>query len=111
MKYIITESRLDKVVFKYLDSKLDGIELKKGISDGLIFAFPNEEYGLMRLENTGELYTNYDISEEIGHMFSMDMSDVLKVIGRYVESRYNLKVVSNSDNRWISLKLLKVDSY
>jgi hypothetical protein len=109
MKYIITESRLESLIFKYLDDKFEGIELKKGISDGLIFAFPRKKYGLMRWENTGELYTNYDISEEIGHMFSMDISDVLKVIGRYVESRYNLKVVSNSDNRWISLKLLKVD--
>ena len=110
MKYIITESRLENIIFKFLDSKLDGIEIKKGVSDGLIFAFPNEEYGLMRLENTGELYTYYEISEGIGQMFSMDMSDVLNVIGRYVENRYNLKVVSNSDNRWINLKLLKVDS-
>jgi len=33
MKYIISESRLDNVIFKYLDSKLDGIELKKDIKN------------------------------------------------------------------------------
>jgi hypothetical protein len=29
-------------------------------------------------------------------MFSMDKSDVLDVIGRYVESKYNLKVGKNT---------------
>jgi len=29
-------------------------------------------------------------------MFSMDESDALDLIGRYVESRYNLKVNKNS---------------
>jgi hypothetical protein len=30
MKYIITENRLNNLIFKYLDVKLDGIEGKKG---------------------------------------------------------------------------------
>jgi hypothetical protein len=36
MRYIITESRLDNVIFKYLDGKLDGIELKKDIKNSII---------------------------------------------------------------------------
>jgi hypothetical protein len=93
MKYIITESRLESLIFKYLDDKFEGIEIKKGRPDGLVFAFPNEEYGLMRLENTGELYIYHEISDEIEHMFSMNEDDVLKVIERYVKSRYNLRVI------------------
>jgi hypothetical protein len=93
MKYIITESRLESLIFKYLDDKFEGIEIKKGRPDGLVFAFPNEEYGLMRLENTGELYIYHEISDEIEHMFSMEEDDVLKVIGRYVKSRYNLRAI------------------
>ena len=93
MKYIITESRLESLIFKYLDDKFEGIEIKKGRPDGLVFAFPNEEYGLMRLENTGELYIYHEISDEIEKMFSMEEDDVLKVIERYVKSRYNLRVI------------------
>ena len=99
MKYIISESRLDNVIFKYLDSKLDGIELKKDIKNSIIFVFPGEESGLMRWmgkNSRGQLLTYYEIVDEVETMFSMDESDALDLIGRYVESRYNLNVNKNS---------------
>ena len=99
MKYIISESRLDNVIFKYLDSKLDGIELKKDIKNSIIFVFPGEEEGLMRWlgkKSRGQLSTYYEIVDEVETMFSMDEFDALDVIGRYVESKYNLKVNKNS---------------
>lgn len=99
MKYVITESRLDNVIFKYLDSKLDGIELKKDLDYSIIFVFPGEESGLMRWlgkKSRGQLLTYYEIVDEVETMFSMDESNALDVIGRYVESRYNLKVNKNS---------------
>ena len=99
MKYIISESRLDNVIFKYLDSKLDGIELKKDIKNSIIFVFPGEEEGLMRWmgkKSRGQLLTYHEIVDEVETMFSMDESDALDLIGRYVESRYNLKVNKNS---------------
>jgi len=102
MKYIITEHRLDKVIFKYLDSKLDGIELKKSEDCCIVFVFPNEEFGLMRWvgKKSNQLFTYYEIVNEVKTMFSMGNSDALDVIGRYVESRYNLKVNSNDDSDW-----------
>jgi hypothetical protein len=99
MKYIISEIRLDNVIFKYLDSKLDGIELKKAHYSDIVFAFPGEESGLMRWmgkKSIGQLLTYYEIVDEVETMFSMDQSDALDLIGRYVESRYNLKVNKNS---------------
>jgi hypothetical protein len=48
MKYIITESRLENLIFKFLDDKFEGIELKKGDYSAIVFVFPGEEFGLMR---------------------------------------------------------------
>jgi hypothetical protein len=108
MKYIITESKLDRVIFRYLDMKLDGIELKKGKYCDIVFAFPGEEFGLMGWKSPDELFTLLDLINDIELMFLMDESDVLDVIGRYVESRYNLKVnssISEYINYWSQLKV------
>ena len=110
MKYIITESRLEKVIFKYLDIKLEGIELKEGrYDDTLILVFPGEEYGLMGWDKPNKLYTYYKVIDDIENMFSMEEDDVLDVIGRYVESRYNLKVKRNEIAQDFDLRPLKVD--
>jgi hypothetical protein len=100
MKYIITESRLDKVIFKYLDDMLEGVELKKGKNVDIVFLFPDTmptfpwaTYGVMGWDNRGKLYIVRDIISDVKSMFSMDESDDVKnVIGRYIEDRYNLKV-------------------
>ena len=64
MKYIITESRLDKVIFKYLDVKLNGVELVTGEdSDIRVFILPGEEFGLMTWigKKSNQLFTYYEI--------------------------------------------------
>jgi len=97
MKYIITENRLEKVVFKYLDEKLNGIDLVKGKISDIVFAFPGEKVGLLavrKYDKKGDnyLYIYLPFFEEIRTMFSMKEGDVLEVIGKYVESRYNMTV-------------------
>ena len=92
MKYIITESRLENLIFKYLDDKLNGFEWRKGKYLDIVFAFPGEGYGLMGWEKSEALYVYWEFVDEIKLMFSMLKSESLDVIGRYVESRYNLKV-------------------
>jgi hypothetical protein len=105
MKYIITESRFENLIFKYLDNKLDGIELKKGDYSAIVFVFPGEESGLMRWvpspgQKYNQLWTYYEMVDDVKTMFSMSKFDALDVIGRYVESRYNLKVHSKDDSEW-----------
>jgi hypothetical protein len=95
MKYIITESRLENIIFKFLDDKFEGIELKVGEYCDILLSFPGEEFGLIGWKKSNQLFTYYEIVDEIKTMFSMDKSDALDVIGRYVESRYNLKVNNN----------------
>ena len=111
MKYIISESRLDNVIFRYLDSTFENIEIKKGKYSDIVFAFHDQEYGLMGWigKKSNQLFTYYEIVNEVKTMFSMGNSDALDVIGRYVESRYNLKVKRNEIAQDFDLRPLKVD--
>ena len=97
MKYIITESRLENIIFKYLDSKLDGIELMKGKFSDIVFAFPDEKVGLFAVRKYDKKGDNYlhiylPFFDEIQTMFSMKEGDVPEIIGKYLESRYNMKL-------------------
>ena len=113
MKYIITESRIKNIIFKYLDDKLNGIEIKKGKYSDIVLALPGEEYGLMGWEKPDKLYVLYvyrEIVDEIKLMFSMRESESLDVIGRYVESRYNLKVNHTFSIEIEDVLVLRVDT-
>ena len=97
MKYIITESRLESLVFKYLDNKLEGTDIKKGIVSDIVFAVPGKDVGLFAVNKYHKKGDNYlhiyfPLFEEIQTMFSMKEGDVLEVIGKYLESRYNMKL-------------------
>ena len=110
MKYIITESKLDKVIFKYLDIKLNKIEKMKGVNTDIVFAFPDEEYGLLGLKKSGDLYVSNIISNEIQNLFGLEKLDTLDVIGRYVGDRYNLEVKHTYHSLHQTTKTLKIDT-
>jgi hypothetical protein len=111
MKYIITESRLESLIFKYLDNKLNGIELKKGRYSDIVFAFPNEQYGLLGYMNYGHLYIFLDLRNDIKSFFSITSDEAEDLIGKYVESKFNLMVKYKSvafHSDWAELKVKKV---
>jgi hypothetical protein len=110
MKYIITESRLKNIIFKYLDDKLNGFEWRKGKYSNIVLALHGEKYGLMGWEKPDTLYVYWEIVDEIKLMFSMTHSDALNVISRYFESRHNLKVNDTFGKQEKSSPLLRVDS-
>jgi hypothetical protein len=97
MKYIITESRLENLVFKYLDNKLKGADIKKGIVSDFVFVVPGKDVGLFAVNKYHKKGDNYlhiyfPLFDEIQTMFSMKEGDVLELIGKYLESRYNMKL-------------------
>jgi hypothetical protein len=95
MKYIITESRLESLVFKYLDSRLEGTEPMKGKYSDIVFGVPGETMGLIGIENPdwySTLYIDSELFKEINLMFSLDWESTLDLIRKYVKSRYNLKI-------------------
>ena len=93
MKYIITENRLDKVIFKFLDTNYGALEQKKGKFVDIVFHFTGEEYGVLGWKKPGDLYVYYKLRDEISDYFGLEKVDSLKVIGKWVEDRYNLKVI------------------
>jgi hypothetical protein len=97
MKYIITESRLERLIFKYLDNKLKGTDIKKGIVSDFVFVVPGKDVGLFAVNKYHKKGDNYlhiyfPLFDEIQTMFSMKEGDVLELIGKYLESRYNMKL-------------------
>jgi len=91
MKYLITESQFDKVIFKYLDNQ-DFIRVDKG---NKIF-FVNSEgdrYAQIRFDkDDGWCMIYYELVNEISAFFSMEESDSKEVIGRWVENTLQMKV-------------------
>jgi hypothetical protein len=62
MKYLITENRLNNIIFKYLDVKYGALEQKKGVDYDIVFAFPGEKYGVLGWKKIGDLYVYYKIN-------------------------------------------------
>ena len=93
MKYIIPQDKLDKIVFKYLDNTLKGLERKNAkYYEGFVFAFPDEEYGILGYENDGTLYVYYELIREISNGFGLEDFDSESIIGRWVGDRLQLEV-------------------
>ena len=93
MKYIIPQDKIDNIVFKYLDLKR--LEKRKPkYFEGIVLAYPNEDYGILRWENNGFLYIYHEIIDEISSNFGMDKSDSKSIIGRWVSNRYQLEVIN-----------------
>ena len=106
MKVIIPENRLEQILFKYLDVKLKDLEQLKGRFYPKIFKLPNEEFGIMGKEGK-RLLVNYKFTNKILSFIPIKKTEILKIIGRYVEDRYNLEVkkVTESHDAWLVKKL------
>ena len=93
MKYKIPQDKLDKIVFKYLDSKLKDLEKYSAVHyEGIVYRLPNDEYGILGFRNSGKLLIYYKLIDEISDMFSMDEIDSEKLVGRWAEDRLQIEV-------------------
>ena len=91
MKYLITESQLDRVIFKYLDNQ-DFIQIEEGSSIYFVNS-ESDEYAQIRYDKSdGWCYVKIDLIKEISSFFSLDDSDSKEVIGRWVEDTLQMKV-------------------
>ena len=111
MKYIIPQDKIDKVVFKYLDNTLKGLEKRKAkYFEGIVFAYPDEEYGILGLTKNGTLYIYYKLINEISYTFGVDKSDSKSIVGRWVSDRYNLEVRNTNSQVELSNLMLAIDT-
>ena len=93
MKYIIPQDKVDKVVFKYLDTTLKRLKKRKPkYFEGIVFGYPEEEWGILGCQNIGTLYIYSELINEISSNFGMVNSDSKSIINRWVSDRYQLEV-------------------
>ncbi len=91
MKYLITESQLDKVIFIYLDNQ-DFIQIEKG--DGIYFVnSEGDEYAQIRYFKKDSKCVIYaGLIEEVASFFSMQGYDARETIGRWVEETLKVDI-------------------
>ena len=110
MRYIIPQDKLDKIIFKYLDLNLKGLEKKKArFYKGFVFAFPNEEYGVLGWNSDDSiLHIDFESIDLLTNIFSLSPIDSEMVIVRWFESRFNLVVLNSNVTAWLSKSWLAV---
>jgi hypothetical protein len=94
MKFLITESQIDKVIFKYLDNQ-DFI-IKRMNSDNVTY-FVNsagDEYvdSLIIYYRNGDCVIIFELITEIAAFFSMGENDSKYIIARWVENTLDGRV-------------------
>ena len=91
MKYLITDSQLDKVIFKYLDNQ-DFIQIET--DDNIYFTnSEGDEHAQVRYDKrNGVCYIYWKLIQEISHFFSIEYSYSELVIGRWSENSLQMKV-------------------
>jgi hypothetical protein len=96
MKYLITESQIDKVIFKYLDNQ-DFVIIKR--KKQIYFAnSDNDKFSQIRYDKKdGWCFISYKLIEEISRFFSLHTADSEEIIGRWVGNTLKLRITS-TDN-------------
>ena len=84
MKYLITESQINKVIFKYLDNQ-DFVYMEYGIN-GYFLNSEKDEYAQIKL-NSHRCTIDRKLMTEIASFFSLDNFDSLSSIAKWVESK------------------------
>jgi len=91
MKYLITESQLDKAIFNYLDNQ-DFIQIDKGPNRIYFVNSEGDEYAQITYDKDIKWYfINLDLTREVSSFFSLQSSDSEKVIRRWVKLKIRKK--------------------
>ena len=91
MKYKITDSQLESVIFLYLDNQ-DFIQIEKGNTIYFVNS-EGDEYSQIRYDKSdGWCYVYWTLIEEISSFFSLEQTNAEQVIGRWVENTIQMRV-------------------
>ena len=101
MKVIIPENRLEQFIFKYLDVRFKDLEQDKGRFVEIVFKFPGEQAGIMGWSKNDDsnrtlLSIYHKIIDDIFSLIPIEKREIVNMIGRYIENRYNL-IVSDAE--------------
>jgi hypothetical protein len=107
MKYLITESQIDNVIFKYLNLKRF-IPIEKG--DNIYFVKSEDDaYAQIRYDkDDGWCYIYWKLVNEISSFFSLDESDSEQVIGRWAENTLHMRVTDTRGQSVVLAGMLRI---
>jgi hypothetical protein len=107
MKYLITESQIENLMFQYLDNQ-DFIRIDKG--ERIYFVnSEGDKYAQIRFDKEdGWCFIYYKLVDEISTFFSLQESDSEQVIGRWVENTLQMRVTNTSNTRNHICKWLRI---
>jgi hydroxymethylglutaryl-CoA reductase len=93
MKYLITESQFDNIVFKYLDNQ-DFVVIK--MKNRLYYVnSEDDEYAQIRYHPKDRWCTiHYDLVDEVSKFFSLDYGDSINVINKWIENKLGIKSIN-----------------
>jgi hypothetical protein len=108
MKYLITESQLDRAVFVYLDNQ-DFIQIDKDKSIYFINS-EGDEYAQIKYSILGGCTISPELIKEISSFFSLDESDSESAIGRWVGDTLQMRVTGthkplSHKSNWLEIPL------
>ena len=99
MKYLIKESQINNVIFKYLDNQdfviRNSTKTSFGVSNIIHFLKSESSFrsdSLINFYRDGECFINFELIDEIATFFSLDFIDSKYVIGRWVEHTLDERV-------------------
>ena len=101
MKYLITESKLNQVIFRYLDIK-NFIQIEKNNKIYFVNS-EGDKYAQIRYDKSdGWCYIYYELINEISSFFSLEKTDSKEVIGRWVENTLQMRVTNIDSSKWFA---------
>jgi hypothetical protein len=105
MKYLITESQLDRAIFIYLDNQ-DFIQIKRELLTYFVNS-EDDEYAQIKNGNFGCVISP-KLIEEISSFFSLNKSDSESAIGRWVGNTLQMKVTNTLGVSWRYSEMLGI---
>jgi hypothetical protein len=84
MKYLITESKLEKVIFRYLDS-LNFIQIETSSNIFFVNSEDDEHAQIRYTKKNGFCQINLNLIEDISALFSLNDATSKDIIGKWVE--------------------------
>jgi len=91
MKYLITESKLEKVIFRYLDNQ-DFIKIESGETIYFANSKDDEKAQIRYDEGDGYCEINTGLINEISSFFSLNERDSIDKICSWIESTTGMDI-------------------
>ena len=93
MKFLVTKSKLDSIVFKYLDNQ-DFVVIK--MKNRLYYVnSEGDEYAQVRYHPKDRWCTiHYDLVDEVSKFFSLNYEDSINLINKWIENKLGIKSIN-----------------